>query len=47
VIDPARETVVVHDQSGMPRVLRAPERLDCDDIMPGLSLDIGALFRDY
>jgi len=47
VIDPARETVVVHDQSGMPRVLRVPERLECDDIMPGLSLDVGALFRDY
>ena len=47
VIDPARETVVVHDQSGMPRVLRAPERLECRQLMPGLSLDVGALFTDY
>jgi len=47
VIDPARETVVVHDQCGRPRVLRAPERLECRELMPGLSLDIAALFTDY
>lgn len=47
VIDPAREIVVVHDQSGTPRVLRAPERLDAEAVLPGFSLDIAQLFADY
>ena len=47
VVDPARETVVVHDQSGTPRVLRSPVRLECAELLPGLSLDIGAIFTDY
>jgi Uma2 family endonuclease len=47
VVDPARETVVVHDQTGMPRVLRAPERLACEELLPGFELDVAALFADY
>jgi Uma2 family endonuclease len=47
VIDPAREAVVVHDQSGMPRVMRGRERMECAELMPGLSLDVGALFAEY
>ncbi|MGQ0815171.1 MAG: Uma2 family endonuclease [Gemmatimonadota bacterium] len=47
VIDPGKETVVVHDQSGMPRVLRPPERLGAEEILPGLSWNIPALFADY
>ena len=47
VIDPASETVVVHDRSGTPRVQRAPERLDGGQLLPGFSIDLGALFADY
>ncbi|MGQ0561575.1 MAG: Uma2 family endonuclease [Gemmatimonadota bacterium] len=47
VIDPSKETVIIHDQSGMPRVLRPPERLDGGEILPDLSLDIAGLFADY
>lgn len=47
VVDPARENVVIHDQSGTPRVLRAPERVTGADVLPGFALELDALFRDY
>ncbi|HUF51072.1 MAG TPA: Uma2 family endonuclease [Longimicrobiales bacterium] len=47
VIDPAQETAVVHDQSGMPRVLRSGDRLDGGALLPGLSWDLDRLFADY
>ncbi|MGQ0815377.1 MAG: Uma2 family endonuclease [Gemmatimonadota bacterium] len=47
VIDPARRTVVVHDQSGMPRVLHDTEQLEGGELLPGLSWRLGALFAEY
>lgn len=47
VIDPATEIVIVHDQSGTPRVLRTPERLEAEQLLPGFSLDLATLFAEY
>lgn len=47
VVDPARQTVVVHDQSGATLVLRAPAQLQAGEILPGFVLDVAALFADY
>jgi Uma2 family endonuclease len=46
VIDPDKELVVIHDQSGTPTILRAPDQLTFPGL-PALSLDIAALFADY
>lgn len=47
VVDPARETIVAHDQSGIPRVLHVPASLEIPDLLPGFSLDTGRLFTEY
>ena len=46
-IDPATETVVVHDQSGIPQIHSRHDRLSGGDILPGLSIDLDALFANY
>lgn len=47
VIDPATETVVIHDQSGIPQILSSHDRLEGGEILPGLSIDLAALFANY
>jgi Uma2 family endonuclease len=42
VVDPARETVVVHDLNGV-SLLRAGDMLQ-HAALPGFALDVGALF---
>jgi Uma2 family endonuclease len=47
VVDPAQKIIVVHDQTVTPRVLRVPERLACEELLPNFELDIAALFSEY
>lgn len=47
VIDPRRKLAVVHDQSGTPRVMNPPAHLEFEEMLPGFSLDLAALFAEY
>jgi Uma2 family endonuclease len=44
IVDPARNTVAEYAHGGATRWLTAADTLDGGDVLPGFSLDLGALF---
>jgi Uma2 family endonuclease len=46
VIYPATQTVTVYTQDQPPRVLGLDDMLDGEDVLPGFTLPVRALFRD-
>lgn len=45
VVAPQAKTVTVYRPDGSARLLREPERLDGEDVLPGLSIALAELFR--
>jgi Uma2 family endonuclease len=46
IVDPAKQTVVVHVPGRPPETLTAADRLDGGDLLPGLSLPVRRIFED-
>jgi len=44
IVDPEANTVTVYRPDGSAALLRAPQRLDGEDVLPGFSLPLGELF---
>lgn len=46
VLDPAREVVTIHAPTGAPRLLRGTDRLETEELLPGFSWEVRAIFAE-